>query len=1393
MKYKRIILILSIFILFSIASVSASEVDEKAMMSDGNLEIESTSIEHDLKTTKDSQVLSKANDNEIQILKDNGIAGNDIDSNTNATFEDLRSEIEQGGGNITLKHKFYNYNGAGQGPEFININVPNSIIDGNGAVIDMKGSFTQVFHINNENITVKNLTIKNACRDTWGLGFYITGNDARILDCNFIDNNGQWKGLIYFDDVNGAVTNCTFINNIADTYSWGGAVFNTNGNVIVTNCYFSGNYAQEGSDIYSESNPVTADTCIFKDTGTTYNVQIVPPTLNVDDFITLNNSGEKLTFDLKTHSNMSVDNGNISISVYDKNDSLIGEYSCLSGEGWSVDLPVGSYYAIFNTEYAGFEAINRTITVIPNIEYYINVTPVTTSNKTVNITAKSNIPTDIIGGRLVFILPNGDEINGTYDSNSTWMTVHTFDKYGTYEINATYTNFKIMTVNSANITVRKTNSTIYLDDIVLDYHESELITVATEGAKSITAKIDENPVKVVDNFTISISDLDAGNYTLTVTTVPDETHITVTKTVNLTINKLPTKIIANDMELKSGDKTKLVYILLPENAKGQIYFKSDNPYVVSITSDGNLTAASTGTANITITFTGNKNYEKTTKTINIKVDKTDSTLIIPTQELTYKPSLNLTVYTEGTTGITAKINGKDAKVNGYTIEIPEDAGKYTLTVTTIPGETHNPVTKTVNLTINKAPTEINANDMELTPGDKTKLNYLLVPKYAEGNITFENSNPNVVSINSDGAITAVSTGTAKITITFTGNKNYEKTTKTINIKVEKANSTLSIGSSALDYGNSINITADTTGAKGITAKINDQDVKVDGFTIEIPVLDAGKYTLTVTTIPDKNHNPVTKTAKITVNKAPTEIAANDLELIFGDKSELVYVLAPENAEGNITFASSNPDVVSVNSNGEITAASTGTAKITITFTGNKNYEKTTKTINIKVNKAQSILNIESSALDYGNSINITADTTGAKGITAKINDQDVKVDGFTIEIPVLDAGKYTLTVTTVPDENYISVTKTANITVRKINSTLTVNDITFDYKSKGTTTATFTGSTGITAEVINQPKAIVNVDGTKITVSNLNVGTYTLSVTTIPDDNHNPVTKTAKITVNKLDTELNATYDAKSKNILATVKDNDGNPISGLKVGFAIDGGKNITTDANGQAKYSTANLPDGTYNVNVQAYGNETYKDSNKQTVKFTIENKKQTKIFLRNALYFVTQTKIVQVTLWDENNQPLANKTVCIRAYDSIWKGITDENGNAYIRVGIGFGVHNATVSFEGDDQYNASNRSGYIRVIKETPSVMVRGADSQFKASDNNKIIKVHLRNRDDKPLPEGSKIVFKLNGKTYVGTTDNNGVASIKININKVGTFNAQAMYAGNSAYNAVTRDIKIKIV
>ena len=281
--------------------------------------------------------------------------------------------------------------------------------------------------------TVTNCNFTNNAASDWGGAIYM--NSGTVTNCNFTNNTAKYGGAIYFLDT-GEVTNCNFTNNQATgEYSQGGGAIMFVDTGTVTNCNFINNTAStDGGAIWMSSGTVTnskfinnvgghsgailsenwwtvtADTCIFKtNSDSTYQVHILPPTLNVDNFTTIYNSGAKLTFNLTTNNGMPVGNGNISISVYYKEDGiLVNNYSCLSGEGWAVDLPVGFYYAVFNTEYAGFKPVTRAITV-NKIKTEIDASAVTTTyniNKNLVITLKDSNG-NILSGVKVTVDLNG--------------------------------------------------------------------------------------------------------------------------------------------------------------------------------------------------------------------------------------------------------------------------------------------------------------------------------------------------------------------------------------------------------------------------------------------------------------------------------------------------------------------------------------------------------------------------------------------------------------------------------------------------------------------------------------------------------------------------------------------------------------------------------------------------------------------------------------------------------------------------------------------------------------------------------------------------------------------------------------------------------------------------
>ena len=503
----------------------------------------------------------------------------------------------------------------------------------NNIVLDRESCGGAVFFWNWGNVSNCNFTGNTANQYGGAVYFLDTGN---VLNCNFMGNTAANGGAVFFKN-RGDVLNCNFTNNTA--YSWGGAVyFDEEG--TVTNCNFANNHANKGGSILSlKWWTVTADTCIFKtDSDSPYNTHNLPPTLNVDNFTTVYGSGKKLTFDLRTNiSNLPVTNGNISISIYNKdNGAWVGDYDCLSSEGWAVNLSVGSYIAVFNTEYAEFKPINRTITItLPDTQFYANMTPVTTNNKTVNITAKSNIPKNLfMDGKLLFVLPNNINITANYAGNGTWWANYTFNEYSEYEISALYIGLDNVTVNNATLTIIKANSTLTINDIVFDYGGTGSITVNYTNALGINASVIGQHQAVVDvvNNTIIVSGLNAGTYILSVTTVVGEDYNPVTQTANITVNKAKTVLTANavttvynvnkylTITLKDVYGNPLKDVEVGVNFNGVKYLTTDKNGQIKIPTK----VVSPNKYNVKITFDGNANYLKSSTSSKVVIKKASS-------------------------------------------------------------------------------------------------------------------------------------------------------------------------------------------------------------------------------------------------------------------------------------------------------------------------------------------------------------------------------------------------------------------------------------------------------------------------------------------------------------------------------------------------------------------------------------------------------------------------------------------------------------------------------------------------------------------------------------------------------------------------------------------------
>jgi uncharacterized protein YjdB len=270
----------------------------------------------------------------------------------------------------------------------------------------------------------------------------------------------------------------------------------------------------------------------------------------------------------------------------------------------------------------------------------------------------------------------------------------------------------------------------------------------------------------------------------------------------------------------------------------------------------------------------------------------------------------------------------------------------------------------------------------------------VLPDTLVQDVTYVSSDPAVATVDDNGLVTAVSKGTATITVTDTY-KNSSTCAVTVKQGVT-AETSISPTSVELVLG-SANETAQITvtpneGADDVNVGYESSDSKV--FTVDSNglVTAKGDGTASVTiTVNGAGESQVTKTVPVSVTSIVTGLTLTEsLALTLNtDNSEadLAYTVTP--AGKAVSFVSSDKDVVTVDGSGHVTAVGKGNATITATA-GNFS-----QVCNVNVSAAPASIQVSPNRINLGvgesQTIDITVDPNAdtQTDVTASANKANV--------------------------------------------------------------------------------------------------------------------------------------------------------------------------------------------------------------------------------------------------------------------------------------------------------------------------------------------------------------------------------------------------------------------
>ena len=435
-------------------------------------------------------------------------------------------------------------------------------------------------------------------------------------------------------------------------------------------------------------------------------------------------------------------------------------------------------------------------------------------------------------------------------------------------------------------------------------------------------------------------------------------------------------------------------------------------------------------ANVTVGGNGHIN-EKTGAgeaggSVKIDVTKVDRVTLEPntlTLEKGEKGTLTATVAPQNATNNTvtwSSSNNEIATVNNGVVTAVKE-GTATITVTTAEGGKTATCKVTVNAPQTKPVTNVTLepNTLTLEVGKSETLTAKVEPSDATNqNVKWESNNPDIVTVEQDGTVRAVSAGEATIKVAAQdGSGQYAECKVTVSAPTKPVtNVSLNKTELELAVGDTEKLTAKVEPSDATNQKVTWESNATNIATVDnngaVTAKAAGTATITA------KAGEQTATCTVTVTKADVAVESvtlnpTTLTLEKGSTGTLTATVEPQNATNNtVTWSSSNPEFATV-ANGTVTAVSAGTATITVTTvdggkTATCKVTVTPKTVpvsGIQVQGAASIYVGDTTKL----TATITPDGASNKAVTWDSQNKNIATVDQQGNVKALKAGTATIT------------------------------------------------------------------------------------------------------------------------------------------------------------------------------------------------------------------------------------------------------------------------------------------------------------------------------------------------------------------------------------------------